>query len=352
MLALATIAQVPPAPPTAAPRPGIQLPPGPADRAFAGVGPQLLAAALPGPAIPGVDDPIWRSAEPWKAWADAVSAEAQAASPDVHRRAKLARLALAQGRWDDAWDHFAATGAEPAICAALLPNFLPGIAAEAGPGGMVGALPDGVLLHPALPPPSVPAAQIQLGRSWIERREMRMEGLHVGTATLSMKVALESDGIQVEFEHKGGGAAHVSVVLPELADFEVRVAYIDWMRQDDVGGVLAVEVSPGDEPHTLFGRFRPRTISWPTNLPEGTPHALAANGLELSFPSDAPDAAMFDAACAAFASVIGFKVSNASAAPEIFPGIKIDLGDRSVARRKFLGLVSLSERFALRRLPH
>src|SRR5204863_139988 len=145
------------------------------------------------------------------------------------RRAGLARIALAQGRFDDAWDHFAATGGAPEICAALLPGFLPGVAigsapegVAVGPGGIVGALPDGVLLAPASPPPAVAAA---------------------------------------------------------------------------------------------------------------------------------PDAALFRAAGPALASVLGFAVATKSAPSAVFPGVKIDLGDPGLARRKFLGMVTLSERFALRPAP-
>ncbi len=342
----------------------MELPPGPAARAFAGVGPDTRAAVLPSAPSVGLDAPVWRTKEPWQAWAEALRAEAAAATPDAQRRAKLARIALAQGRWDDAWEHFASTGSDPAVCAALLPQFLPGVlsgipsTAQAsgaptifavGPGGIIAALPDGVLLRPALPPPSVPAAEVLIGRGWIERREMRLEGLHIGAATLAMKVRLESDGIQIDFDHRGGGAAHVRVVLPEQADFALRVAYVDWVRQDEFAGVLEVNVSPGDETHTLFGRFRPRPIAWPTNLPEGAPRFLTQNGLEFSFPQTAPDAEMFEAASTGFASLLGLAVSTKGAVTGDFAGIKIDLGDPTIARRKFTGMISLSERFALRR---
>ena len=64
------------------------------------------------------------------------------------------------------------TGGDPPVCAALLSRFLPGAPAEsassAGEGGLLGPLPDGALLRPAPPPPSLPAAQVQLGRMWID----------------------------------------------------------------------------------------------------------------------------------------------------------------------------------------
>ncbi|HUR27200.1 MAG TPA: hypothetical protein VM509_03380 [Planctomycetota bacterium] len=336
--------------PPQAPRNSVELPPGPAARAFAGVGPTTAPTTLPGAALATLDAPEWRTPGPWTAWADAVRAEASATEPDPFRRAQLARTALAQGRFDDAWEHFAWTGAAPSVTAALLPQFLPGVTQRAEAGGIVAALPDGALLQPAIPPPSVPAADVLLGRTWIERREMRLEGLRIGAATLAMKVKLESDGIQVEFEHRAGAAAHVRVLLPELADFEVRVAYVDWMRQDEVGRVLEFDIAPGDEEHTLFGRFKPRTIGWPTNLPQGTPSALLRDGLELSFPEDAPDASLFRSAAPALESVLGLRVTTNRADTAPFPGVELDLAEPNLARRKFVGMLTLTERYVLRRI--
>ncbi len=344
-------------------RAAVELPAGPAARAFAGVGPQTVAAPLPGGPLGGLETPEWRALEAWQNWAAAVGAEAGASEPDPMRRAGLAQIALAQGRWDDAWDHFAATGGEPAVCAALLPSFLPGVRPGAsanadangfsvGKGGLVSALPDGVLLRPAAPPPSVPAAEVALGRAWIERREMRLDRLQIGAAELSMKVGLESDGIQIDFEHRGGGSAHVRVELPELADFELSVAYVDWMRQDEVNRVLEFDIAPGDEPHTLFGRFRTRTIAWPTNLPTNSPRFLVEHGLAFDFASAAPDAEVFRAAGPGFAKILGLPVSLNPGSTGSFAGVRIDLSDPAVARRKFLGMVTLAERFALRPKPH
>ena len=71
--------------------------------------------------------------------------------------------------------------------------------------------------------------------------------------------------------------------------------------------------------------------------------------MELAFPQSAPDAAMFAAATQALASVLDLPVSANRPDHATFPGVKIDLGDPAVARRKFLGMITLSERFALRR---
>ncbi|MBK8179442.1 MAG: hypothetical protein IPK67_11260 [Planctomycetes bacterium] len=338
---------------------GVTLPPGPAARAFAGVGPATEPARLSadGPAAPD-----WSRPEGWNRWAEAVGAEARGAQSDPTRRAALARAALSQGRYDDAWDHFAATGGDPPVAAALLPRFFPGVGepgVQEAPaaavdfladarGGLPGPLPDGVLLRPSVPPPSLPAAQVALGRNWIERREMRLEGLRVGASTLAMRVALQSDGIQVDFDHRGGGPARVRVILPEPADFEVRVAYVDWMRQDERGGILEVNLAPGDETHSVFGRLRPRALPWPTQLPARLSQGLADHGLALCFPPEAPDGAMFRAAAPGLAAVLGLSVRVEAAREFSFPGVRVDLEDPALARRKLLGIVTLAERFALR----
>ncbi|MEO6709224.1 MAG: hypothetical protein ABI054_14640, partial [Planctomycetota bacterium] len=67
------------------------------------------------------------------------------------------------------------------------------------------------------------------------------------------------------------------------------------------------------------------------------------------FPISVPDGPMFQAALGGFSSVLGLPVKSSPAASATFAGVRIDLSDPSVARRKFLGMVTLSERFALRR---
>lgn len=332
----------------------VELPEGPAGRAFASVSPTTPSVSLPGGQIwaGDFDAPAWRGPAAWEAWSSAVRAEAVASPSDDSRparRATLARIALAQGRWDDAWDHFAATGADPAICAALLPSFLPGVeATAASTGGIPAALPEGALLRPAIPPPSVPAAQVALGRNWIERRTMRVEGLEVGAARLAMSVTLQSDGIQIDFDHQGGGATRVLVLLPEPADFQLRVEYVDWMRQDELGRALELSIAPGDETHSLFGRFRPRAMPWPTQLPPQLSRALADHGLALCFDAADADVALYRSASAALAAALDLPVRADLGLDRPFAGVRIDLSDRSLARRKLLGVLTLAERWALR----
>jgi hypothetical protein len=334
--------------------PSIALPGGPAARAFASVGAETQPQKLALPAFPRWPEGAqWNDPALWRGWADDLRAEAQAGTADPARRARLCAFALAQGRSDDAWDHFAALAGAPSVCAALLPRLLPGVPIDgaAGKGGIAPALADGIALAPALPPPSRPASEVVLGRRWIERREMRIEGLVIGDATLSMRVALESDGVQIDFDHRSGGTAHVSVWLPEPPDFEIYVAYVDWMRQDAIGGPLALEIPADGETHTLFGRLQPRAMPWPTSLPTEKNAGLELHGLRLEIDPGDPATARIEALSRALSDVLGLPASVLARAPkdaaEPFGGTIVSLHAEPGRDRKVASLVSLAERYAL-----
>lgn len=258
----------------------VELPPGPAREALANAelpawrplprpDPGCWIGRLPPPCY-DVDyaDDGWQLAETWCAWASRL---AERPSDEPQARADLARLALLQSRWDDAWAHLAAAPEPELVLLTLLPGVPPGEADE-----RKDALPDGVVLTPAPPPPSPDARP-----GFWDVREAWVRGLRVGEAVLDVRVAIEPEGVQVDLEHVSGGAARLAVKLPEPEGFEIRVEYVDWLRQDALGLPLEVVVKPGDEPHSLYGRVLPRRPAWPTAAPEHVPAAIEEGGLAL-----------------------------------------------------------------------
>ena len=359
-LALASLfagARLEPSPQAPAPEARIELPEGPAARAFAGVGPDTTPAAFDLAGMPvSPNDPAWDRPEVWIEWAGWVRAEAAAAYPSPSRRARLCLLASLQGRADDAWEHFAALGGDPAWCAAVLPLLAPGVPVDAyarlgaSNGGLPGALPDGVVLEPQLPPPSRPASEIEPGRR-PERRHMTLTGLRIGDAILGMRIALEVEGVQVDFEHLAGGSAHFFLKLPVPAEHEIRVEYVDWMRQDESGIAHEVRIDPGSEPRILFGRFRPRSLSWPTRLPERMPAGFVREGVLIELSGSDPGRPRIESFAAGLAALLGVGV-QVRPGPEpdgarIFAGLRIALHDDGSRASKLRNVISAAERFAL-----
>ncbi|MCK6444971.1 MAG: hypothetical protein L6Q99_01130 [Planctomycetes bacterium] len=331
----------------------VELPRGPAAVALAAIGPDVRSAPLDWGGLPLSDDAAdWARPGTWSAWAEAVRAEAAARGADPLRASRLALVARLQGRDDDAWEHFANLAGAPEHAAALLPLFLPGVAPaelvslERHAGAAVGRLPDGVVLRPAPPPQSRHAEEVRLGYPTIERRSMRIDGLEIGAARVDFVVALESDGIQVDVTHKSGGQAKFFVCLPELPDFAIFVQYDDWVRQDTVGVPLEITVAPGDETHSLFGRFEPRRIAWPTELPTRASHALAKDGLVLRLASDDPRLARAAAASVGLARLLDAPCRVETEPEPRVPGVRIELAD-DPSGRKWGSILSLAERWAL-----
>src|SRR6185436_20956684 len=119
-----------------------------------------------------------------------------------------------------------------------------------------------------LPPPSVPAREVVLGVGRIERRAMKISGLQIGAAVVDLRVGLEYEGLQIDVEHKSGGACKLKLRLPVPLDFEIATTYIDWQRLDPPNtSEVELELKPGDEPRTVFARFEPLYVRWPTIVP-------------------------------------------------------------------------------------
>ena len=251
----------------------VLLPEGPAARAWASVDP---AAPLSDEWIKGLGDDAaevlgtpkpWETPAAWEAWSRWIMAD----ELGPKERAGLALLAARGARSEDAWDHFATLVAEPAIAAALMPRLLPGI-----PAGLMSdaPLPDNCLLHPTPPPGALAAAR---GRS---RPVTASTEFDVGDAKLRLIISVEPSGVEVTLHHLSGGPATVRIQLPELLEREVRVSYIDWMRQDERNAPLEAVLKPEMEgPVQLFGRFLARREQLPSTPSGSLPTQLLTAGL-------------------------------------------------------------------------
>jgi hypothetical protein len=310
---------------------------------------------------PGRDGPIllsrlepdaWRSPSMWEAWGAALRSEAHPGSPHLQERAFLAVLALEQQRWDDAWDHFAACSASREWMSGLLPGFLPGAGTTEieARGPLPPALEDGVVLRPSLPPPSENAAP---GR--IDARAMKVDGFVVGAATLSMRVAVEAEGIEIDIEHRGGGAAKLSVVMPAPSDWDIGNEYVDWVVQPTHHAPLEIAIDASDPTRTLYGRFAPRELAHPTRVPDSVPAQIEHGTLWLLAPGDGNDAALFDGIAKSLSRlplhlVCGVRTAPGSVAPadpERPCATVVDLRDDASRDEKLAWLVSAIEHLVL-----
>jgi len=288
----------------------------------------------------------WRDPAAFERWraalADARTADARGA------RARLALLARRQDRDADAWQHLEVAGADPALLAALLPRFLPGIADEvaAGAGGLAGALPDGAIFTPTTPPRTRP-----LERGRIERRAMRVRGLRVGEAVLGLRVSVEPEGVQIDIEHIAGGAARVAVKLPIEPGFALANEYVDWFPAPMRGAAHVVEIRPGDEEHTLYGRFEPSDSAQTFALPPRAPAALELGGLGIRPESGADGRARAEALARALSGApisLAARVLEEGAPVAGWAPIVVDLRDTRTSAAKIAALCGAVERFTLR----
>ncbi len=328
----------------AAPPARFELPAGPLASLVTSLDPATAPAGLPAADLSA----DWRDPATCERWRAALAAAVEHGAGERVARARLSVLALRQSRDDDAWRHLEIAGADPALLAALLPHFLPGVDAStaAGAGGLPPTLPDGVVLTPATPPRT---RAVERGR--VERRSMRVRGLRVGDAVIGMHVVVEPEGVQVDLEHISGGSARVAVRLPREAGFGIANEYVDWFQAEQRGVAHVVTLQPGDEPHTLYGRFEPRPDELPVALPPAAPAVLGLGGLEIR-PEPGPEGLARAEALARALAGAPFALKTGVRAEGLPAGawstIQVDLRDPRTASARVAALCSAAERFRLR----
>lgn len=292
---------------------------------------------------PGYTAGAWHTPATWDAWAKILTAEAGARSQDPERRARLCLLALEQERFEDAWQH--ARLSSDAWRVALLPRFLPGVAAGVALArdGRTIPLPDGAVLTPSLPPasPNAPPGRVDV-------RKMRVADLAIGAGRVSLQVSVEHEGVQIEIAHVGGEAVRLAVRLPTDERYAYENEYVNWYRQDKAGVAHSLEVRPGDEAHVIYGRFTPRALEHPTRLPDVPPAQLSRGNLWLRCASEERDV------CAAIARsleqgplALKTELVAQDGEPSSQSGITFDLTHADERARKTAWLVSSVERLAL-----
>lgn len=337
---------------------GIELPPGPAQRAWTAKE-NTEPARLDKEHERFIGKPdVWRQPSAWIEWAAALEAAARDEKPDGSRRAQLALMAWSQGRSDDAWDHLATLTDAHEWYTAAIPYLFPGNT-KTGMGWNAGSnvgssleVDDGGAFAPAFPPPSVPACEIVLGTGRIERRAMKISGLRIGEALVDMRVALEYEGLQIDVEHKGGAACKLKLRLPVPLDFDIANVYVDWQRREGpTSAEVDVALVAGGEPVTIFARFEPLEVRWPTTVPSVLATAAREHGFALIVGDDDPERARVAGFAAAMARLLGCKTQVVAPAQAlaVAPAITLDLSGGADRERKLRGLISQCERFALAR---
>jgi hypothetical protein len=317
-LLLLLLAQDPPADPGAAPEPpssGIELPDSAARATWGAVQSDTVPASFPAEWNAVHASEPWSTAVGWKLWAKLLAEEARAPVADPARRAALAVLAARQGRSDAAWGHFVKIGETPAWEAAAMPALLPGVAASARAGGLPVPLAADVLLAPCLPPPTVDP---ETGA--VRWTKATVHELEIAGAKLSLVMALDPTGVEIDLQHLSGPPVRLFVRMPSPADFEISVEYIDWQRQETHGEPLEVNLVPGAEPVVLWGRFEERMVDLPGVRPGPLPAQVREGGLWLVVGEGSSQGARTDPLLDEFArlasGLLGVGVRVAELAPD------------------------------------
>ena len=288
-------------------------------------------------------------AQAWATWLQALESARTSSAAAAH--ARLCDFALAQGRHERAWEHLVAAQARPELMAGLLPRFLPGVESLAQP------LSDGATLRPALPP--------RTGRGLpgrIERREMQLQRLAIGAARVKLAVRVEYEGVIVELTHQEGPACVVHVEIPQDPDFAFGLEYLDWYpietpAETPAGAAVGdaasdrarrVELAPGSDTRTLYGRFETRAFDFPRRLPPTKPQLLQREGLAIELLPGDPRREFFQELAGALAlpplRVDACVFERGAARPA---GIHIDLAQPADQPRRLALLAEAIESFLL-----
>jgi hypothetical protein len=134
-------------------------------------------------------------------------------------------------------------------------------------------------------------------------------------------------------------------VVPVAPDFALTRVHLDWDEVADPLAGVRVALAPGGESVTVFGRWRPRRIAWPTSTPQGLHAEVELDGLCLWLPPGERAAGL----STGLAQLLGVAVREDDGLLPPARGLVLDLRDDATYADKLAGIVSLAERFALAR---
>lgn len=319
----------------------VLLPEGPAARAWASVDPTealsddwIKSLGEDAPAVLSQPDP-WSQPEGWRSWGRWLSSSERTSSES----AALALLAARGGRPKDAWAHYASLVADPQAAAAVMPRLLPGLPADLSPGAPLSV---GSLLRPIPPPGAFDAARGVVGPVTASTT------FQIGEAEVRLVISVERAGVEAKLHHISGEATSLYLQLPELPRREVRVTYIDWLRQETPNDPLLVELNPEmDGPVHLFGRFMPREESLPALPRERLPAQLLEVGLWLEIGAESAPTALQAAAAEAITTSLGVpggvRRANSVEASSPSAGIVVRLREGAPGARALSRIASATE---------
>ncbi len=292
----------------------------------------------------------WTRPLHWNLWAKALQQEARESDPAA--RATLCILARAQGRMGDAWKHYERLGADPAWVAAVTHYLLPGAPLDSKVlmGGVLAPLPNGVLLRPCLPPlPELKEGQVPALPGGVLWRKASVRHMRIGEAWVDLTISVEDSGVQIDVAHRGGQPARVSIVIPEPEGYEIRLEYLDWMQTESLRQPIVVDLKPGEEPHTLWGRMMPAPKARPTPKPGHLPAGLREEGLFLELPESDPQLPQLQAISQTLADLLKIPVSLGSSDHHkaAWTGTRMVLGPGPERASQLVWLAAATESFLL-----
>jgi len=325
----------------------LHLPPSAAARAWSLVGPDTKPRSLPNEWIEHLTPDPWSRPETFALWAKTVRATNTEGSRGQQARALLTLLSAAHHRPKSAWNHVASLSENPEWVAALVPRLIPGVplTTQIKNGGTPAPLIRGTRLSPIAPPrdPLVPA--------WAQApRKAKVENLAFEDSAIDLEIDISGGGIELLLSLRTGPSTAVACSTPFMPGFRVNTEYLDFERQEPVGSVHLLMLTPEDEEaRSLYSRLRKAELMMPTAPPADSPLSQSMRELGMVLVIDSEPSPRLLAAAQAFQELLQVPVDLAQANEIPHNGrTRIDLTDPTKSENLLRALCdSIEERVLL-----